>query len=144
MREHTALGPEFYFVFPTVTATHPVIPPNPHVTLHVAGEYTCGRIGQINQRRTGNLFEIQITKDPLQPGEVCDQVTRAFRRVIQLDVSRLEAGEYRYSINSGGVIINNSARFGEIGSFILPYDTFPNDECGGSSEDPVNSCIIFF
>ncbi|GJL74233.1 hypothetical protein [Nitrosomonas sp.] len=110
-------------------------PTTSHITLFVIGEYTCGRIGQINQRRVGNLFEIQITKDPLLPTEVCDQKVREFWRILKLDIHRLEAGEYQYSINNGG----------NTGIFTLPFDTIDDtgfDECGGSPEDDgtVNSC----
>ena len=110
-------------VVPIVTATAPTVPV--HVSLFTMGEYTCGRIGQINQRRIGNRFEIQITEDPLLPSEICDQKTRIFTRIIQLDVFRLEAGEYQYNINNGE----------RIGSFTLPFDTTEPDECGGSPED---------
>jgi len=122
-------------VVPQVVALNQAVPRN--VLLHIEGEHTCSRIGQINQRRIGDLFEIQITEDPLQPTEICDQITRIFRRVIQLDVFRLEAGEYQYSVNNGETT----------GSFTLPFDTSSNfDECGGSPEDDdtPNACIATF
>jgi len=109
-----------------VDANDPTVPAQ--VFISVIGEYTCGRIGQINQRRAGNLFEIQITQDPLQPDEICDQKVRVFSRVIALDVFRLNAGTYQYSINNG---------IGA-GSFTLPFSTAStsfSDECGGSPED---------
>jgi len=121
-------------VVPEVTALNPAVPST--VSLHVFGEYTCSRIGQINQRRIGDLFEIQITEDPLQPTEICDQKIRIFMRVIQLDVFRLKAGEYQYSVNNGE----------RIGSFTLPFDTTSeSDECGGSPEDDntPNACQDF-
>lgn len=98
----------------------------------ITGRITCGRLGQINQRRTGNLFEIQVTQEPLAPNEVCDQVTRTFVRVIYLDVNGLEAGEYR--LNVIGTEITHS--------FTLPIDTTPQDNCGGSPEedDPTIIC----
>ncbi len=99
----------------------------------ITGEITCGRLGQINQRRIGNLFEVQVTQEPLAPDEVCDQVPLPFIRVIQLDVERLEAGEYQlHVIGTEG-----------IHTFTLP-DTTLSDECGGSPEevDPTISCRI--
>ncbi|MCB1984527.1 MAG: hypothetical protein H6936_12620 [Burkholderiales bacterium] len=122
-------------VLPQVIALNRSVPST--VLLHIEGEHTCSRIGQINQRRVGDLFEIQITEDPLHPTEICDQKTRIFRRVIQLDVFRLKAGEYQYSINHGEAT----------GSFTLPFDTSSNfNECGGSPEDDdtPNACAIIF
>ncbi|WP_090699484.1 hypothetical protein [Nitrosomonas aestuarii] len=118
-------------VIPTVSPFFPVDSINTSsptfVRLIVLGEYTCGRIGQVNQRRTGNLFEIQITQDPLQPTEVCDYKVREFWRIINLDVFGLKAGDYQYTINNGE---NN-------GLFTLPLDVRDSafTDCGGSPED---------
>ncbi len=102
------------------------------VEFTVTGRITCGRLGQINQRRTGNLFEIQITQEPLAPNEVCDQIARTFVRTIYLDVNGLKAGEYR--LNVIGREITHS--------FTIPFDTTPPSDCGGSPEedDPTIIC----
>ncbi len=141
LRKHTTMGPKFLNGFSSVTTTDSGL--IPYVTLHVSGEYTCGRIGQINQRRTDNLFEIQITEDPLQHGEACDQVTRTFKRTIQLDVFRLQAGEYHYTFN--GTIFTNAPEFSIGGEFILPVDTIiPLQDCGGNPEVVVDCTAFIF
>ena len=136
-RNNTHHSPGIKFVDSTVTVVNVS---TAQVTLYVSGVYTCGRIGQINQRRSDDLFEIQITLDPLQPDEVCDQITRNFIRVIQLDTFRLEAGEYRFAINSS----LESEDMTYSGIFTLPIETFPvpNEECGGDPEDDDSGCFI--
>jgi len=130
-REAMPESPKLTMVIPTVSPFFPVDSINTSsptfVRLIVLGEYICGRIGQVNQRRTGNLFEIQITQDPLQPTEVCDHKVREFWRIINLDVFGLKAGDYQYTINNGE---NN-------GSFTLPLDVRDSafTDCGGSPED---------
>ncbi|MCB1984525.1 MAG: hypothetical protein H6936_12630 [Burkholderiales bacterium] len=142
LRDHITMNrPRLLNVFLEVTAIY-AGGINPHVTVHVVGEYTCGRIGQINQRRTDNLFEIQITEDPLQSGEICDQITRPFKRVIQLDVFRLSAGEYQYLIN--GPFTTTSFEFSTGDRFILPIDTIPLQDCGGNPEVVVDCSAIIF
>jgi len=131
-RKTSVSVPEIKFVFPLVESGSSSI--LTQAALSVDGDFICGRIGQVNQRRTGDLFEIQITQDPLQPGEVCDQIPRIFQRLIKLDVSRLEAGEYRYNINNGA----------RIGTFTLPIDTIVPDECGGSPESDEADCGLMF
>ncbi|GJL74232.1 hypothetical protein [Nitrosomonas sp.] len=135
-RETMPESPKLTMVIPAVSSFFPVDSINTSsptfVRLIVLGEYTCGRIGQVNQRRTVNLFEIQITQDPLQPTEVCDHKVREFWRIINLDVFGLKAGDYQYTINNGE---NN-------GSFTLPLDVRDSafTDCGGSPEDDSNNC----
>ena len=131
-RESNGTKPHLRIAVPAVWSSRPTIPDQ--AELHVVGEFTCGRIGQINQRHTNNLFEIQITLDPLQPDEVCDHETRTFSRTIQLDVARLKAGEYQFSINN--ILINRT--------FTLPVDTIVADECGGNPEHDDSNCSVMF
>ncbi len=141
LKKFTAAGPRFIFAYPTVIQTDSQI--IPYVTVHILGEYTCSGIGQINQRRTGNVFEIQVTHDSLQPGKACNPITQVFRRVVQLDVARLDAGEYQFIINNKS-FFNNNATFGAFGFFIPPFDTHHsfNEECGGSPENDDDPCNI--
>lgn len=88
------------------------------VFLQVVGDFTCGEFGQINTGRKENLFDIQITVIPVPPGQVCTQNITEFVRVIQLDVYRLSAGDYQYSINgsnSGTFSLTKDNKFGECG-----------------------------
>jgi hypothetical protein len=91
------------------------------VFLQVVGDFICGEFGKINTNRKENLFDIQITVIPTPPGQLCTQNVTEFVRVIQLDVYRLGAGDYQYSINGG-----NS------GTFSLAEDN-KFGECGGTN-----------
>jgi hypothetical protein len=97
------------------------------VFLQITGSYTCGDFGQINSRRKDNLFEIQITIVPPPAGNACTTDMKEFVRVVPLDVYRLNAGDYQYSINGG-----NS------GSFSLAKDN-KFGECGGTN-NPEEIC----
>lgn len=95
------------------------------VFLQVVGDYTCGELGQINTGREENLFEVQISVIPTPPGQLCFQNITEFVRVIQLDVYRLDAGDYQYSINggnSGDFSLTESNKFGECGGTINPEE----------------------
>jgi len=91
------------------------------VFLQVIGDFTCGEFGQINIGRKENLFDIQISVTPTPPGQACTTDITEFVRVIQLDVYRLSAGDYQYSINGGNQ-----------GTFTLTKDN-KFGECGGTS-----------
>ncbi len=95
------------------------------VFLQVVGDFTCGELGQINTGREGNLFEVQISVIPTPPGQLCTQNITEFVRVIQLDVYRLDAGDYQYSINggnSGTFSLTESNKFGECGGTSNPEE----------------------
>lgn len=102
------------------------------VFLQVVGNFTCGEFGQINTRRKDNLFEVQISVIPPPPGQACTMDIKEFIRVIPLDVYRLNAGDYQYSINGGN-----------LGSFSLAKDN-KFGECGGTrnSEEICESEIV--
>jgi len=91
------------------------------VFLQVVGNFTCGEFGQINTGRKENLFDIQISVTPTSSGQACTTEITEFVRVIQLDVYRLSAGDYQYSINGGSS-----------GTFTLSKDN-KFGECGGTS-----------
>lgn len=91
------------------------------VFLQVVGDFTCGKLGQINTGRKENLFEIQITVIPTPPGQICTANVTKFVRVIPLDVYRLGIGDYQYSINGGN-----------LGAFSLTEDN-KFGECGGTN-----------
>lgn len=88
------------------------------VFLQVVGDFTCGELGQINTGRKENLFEVQITVIPTPPGQACTANITEFVRVVQLDVYRLGAGDYQYSINGGNpstFSLTEDNKFGECG-----------------------------
>jgi hypothetical protein len=88
------------------------------VFLQAVGDFTCGEFGQINTGRKENLFDIQISVTPVPPGQTCTTNITEFVRVIQLDVYRLSAGDYQYSINggnSGTFTLTKDNKFGECG-----------------------------
>lgn len=88
------------------------------VFLQVVGDFACGEFGQINTGRKGNLFEVQISVIPTPPGQACTADITEFIRVIQLDVYRLDAGDYQYSINGdnlGTFSLTENNKFGECG-----------------------------
>ncbi len=97
------------------------------VFLQITGSYTCGDFGQINSRRNNNSFEIQITIVPPPLGNACTADMKEFVRVVPLNVYRLSAGNYQYSINGGNV-----------GSFSLAKDN-RFGECGGTN-NPEEIC----
>lgn len=99
------------------------------VFLQVVGDFTCGEFGQINTGRKGNLFEVQISVIQTPPGQVCTANITEFVRVIQLDVYRLDAGDYQYSINGDN-----------LGTFSLTEDN-KFGECGGTN-NPDEICKI--
>lgn len=99
------------------------------VFLQITGSYTCGEFGQINTRRKDNSFEIQITVHPILPPNTCTADMKEFVRVVPLDVYRLNAGNYQYSINGGNT-----------GSFSLAKDN-KFGECGGTN-NPEEICEI--
>ena len=88
------------------------------VFLQVTGDFTCGEFGQINTGRKENSFDVQISVTPTPPGQACTTDITEFVRVIQLDVYRLSAGDYQYSINggnSGTFTLTKDNKFGECG-----------------------------
>lgn len=88
------------------------------VFLQVVGDFTCGKLGQINTGRKENLFEVQVTVIPPPPLHTCAANITEFVRVIPLDVYRLSAGDYQYSINggnSGAFSLTEDNKFGECG-----------------------------
>ena len=91
------------------------------VFLQVTGDFTCGEFGQINTGRKENSFDVQISVTPIPQGQLCTADITEFVRVIQLDVYRLSAGDYQYSINGGNQ-----------GTFTLTKDN-KFGECGGTS-----------
>ncbi|HQU97324.1 MAG TPA: hypothetical protein PLV19_00265 [Nitrosomonas sp.] len=97
------------------------------VLLQIKGTYSCGDFGQINSRRKDNFFEIQITIVPPPPGYACTADMKGFVRVVPLDVYRLNAGDYQYSVNGGN-----------LGSFSLAKDN-KFGECGGTN-NPAEIC----
>lgn len=97
------------------------------VLLQIKGTYSCGDFGQINSRRKDNFFEIQITIVPTAPGYLCTQDIKGFVRVVPLNVYRLSAGDYQYSVNGGN-----------LGSFSLAKDN-KFGECGGTN-NPAEIC----
>lgn len=101
------------------------------VFLQITGSYTCGEFGQINSRRKDNLFEVQITIVPPPSGNACTMDMKEFIRVVPLDVYRLNAGDYQYSINGGN-----------LGSFSLAKDN-KFGECGGTN-NPEEMCETEF
>ena len=88
------------------------------VFLQVTGDFTCGEFGQINTGRKENSFDVQISVTPIPQGQLCTADITEFVRVIQLDVYRLSAGDYQYSINggnSGTFTLTKDNKFGECG-----------------------------
>ncbi len=88
------------------------------VFLQVTGDFTCGEFGQINMGRKENSFDIQISVTPIPQGQLCTANITEFVRVVQLDVYRLSAGDYQYSINggnSGTFTLTKDNKFGECG-----------------------------
>jgi len=59
----------------------------------------CGRIDQIHTVRTGNTFNINITKNTPLVGVFCTQAIVPFEEVIELDVYGLKAGTYTVDVN---------------------------------------------
>jgi len=59
----------------------------------------CGRIDQIHTVRTGNTFNINITKNAPLVGEICTMALVPFEEVIELDVYGLKAGTYTVDVN---------------------------------------------
>ncbi|MDR4514606.1 hypothetical protein [Nitrosomonas sp.] len=97
------------------------------VFLQVTGDHGCGGLGQINVRRSDNLFEVQISEIQLGSEIGCTADIKEFVRIIPLNVYRLNAGIYQYSVNGGNP-----------GTFSLVKDNVFDDECGGTI-DPADS-----
>lgn len=99
------------------------------VFLQVTGDHGCGGLGQINTRRSGDLFEVQISEIQLGPEVVCTADIKKFVRIVALDVYGLSAGEYQYIINDGN-----------LGTFRLVRDNIFAEECGGSGNAADSRC----
>lgn len=74
-------------------------------TLKITGyESGCLNLGQIRQRRTGNIIELFIyllnNLAVTNPGEiVCTADVRYFTKYVPLSIYGLDAGNYQYSVN---------------------------------------------
>ncbi|SEQ79267.1 hypothetical protein SAMN05421690_1001170 [Nitrosomonas sp. Nm51] len=101
------------------------------VFLQVTGDHGCGGLGQINVRRSGNLFEVQISEIQLGPEIGCTADIKEFVRIIPLNVYRLNAGVYQYSVNGGNP-----------GTFSLVKDNVFDDECGGAIDPAGSRCSL--
>lgn len=59
----------------------------------------CYGLGQINQRRLDNRFELSVSRIELQTFAVCTQALVPFKETIPLEVYNLPTGSYEVNVN---------------------------------------------